>query len=125
MRLDRCDLLCIDLPRAEAVRAALRESQGCHVSAALAAKAFSDPTRLALAHALSLGEELCVCDLSWISGRSQNLVSHHVRVLRQAGLANARRDGKIVFYSLTPRGSELLARTLSAHTRSAHAQNAT
>jgi ArsR family transcriptional regulator, lead/cadmium/zinc/bismuth-responsive transcriptional repressor len=119
MSLDRCDLLCIDLPRAEAVRAALLDAQESHEPAALAAKAFSDPTRLALAHALALGDELCVCDLSWISGRSQNLVSHHVRVLRQAGLANARRDGKIVFYSLTPRGSELLAHTLPAREQSA------
>jgi DNA-binding transcriptional ArsR family regulator len=113
MTVDKCDLLCIDLPRAEAVRAALLGAHENHEPAALAAKALSDPTRLALAHALALGEELCVCDLSWISGRTQNLVSHHVRVLRQAGLASARRDGKIVFYSLTPRGSEFLSATLS------------
>jgi DNA-binding transcriptional ArsR family regulator len=111
---DRCDLLCLDLPRAEAVRAALRAARDEHEPAALAAKALSDPTRLALAHALALGDELCVCDLSWISGRAQNLVSHHVRVLRQAGLARARREGKIVFYSLTSRGSELLSRVLGA-----------
>jgi DNA-binding transcriptional ArsR family regulator len=114
MTLDHCDLLCIDLPRAEAVRAALEGAHQERGPAALAAKALSDPTRLALAHALALGDELCVCDLSWISGRAQNLVSHHARVLRQAGLASARRDGKIVFYSLTPRGSELLSQVLGA-----------
>jgi DNA-binding transcriptional ArsR family regulator len=112
MTLDRCDLLCIDLPRAEVVREALNGAHATHEPTARAAKALSDPTRLALAHALALGEELCVCDLSWISGRAQNLVSHHVRVLRQAGLARARRDGKIVFYSLTPRGSEILSHLL-------------
>jgi DNA-binding transcriptional ArsR family regulator len=112
MTLDHCDLLCLDLPRAEAVRAAVRAAHEEHEPAALAARALSDPTRLALAHALALGDELCVCDLSWISGRAQNLVSHHVRVLRQAGLANARRDGKIVFYSLTQRGSNLLSHML-------------
>jgi ArsR family transcriptional regulator, lead/cadmium/zinc/bismuth-responsive transcriptional repressor len=105
MSLDRCALLCIDLPRAEAVRAALLDSLDSHEPAAAAAKALSDPTRLALAHALALGDELCVCDLSWISGRAQNLVSHHMRVLRHTGLASARRDGKIVFYSPTDRGS--------------------
>jgi DNA-binding transcriptional ArsR family regulator len=114
MTLDRCDLLCLDLPRAEAVRAALHGAHEEHEPTARAAKALSDPTRLALAHALALGDELCVCDLSWISGRAQNLVSHHVRVLRQAGLASARRDGKIVFYSLTPRGSKLLSHMLAA-----------
>ncbi len=110
---DQCDLLCLDLPRAEAVRAALREARDEHEPAALAAKALADPTRLGLAHALLLGGELCVCDLAWISGRAQNLVSHHVRVLRQSGLANARRDGKIVFYTLTPRGTALLSQTLA------------
>ena len=116
---DRCDLLCMDLRRAEAVRAALREAHERHEPAALAAKALSDPTRLALAHALALGDQLCVCDLAWVSGRAQNLVSHHLRALRQAGLANARRDGKIVFYSLTARGSNLLAHTLGAYAASA------
>jgi DNA-binding transcriptional ArsR family regulator len=119
MDVDRCDLLCIDLPRAEAVRAALLNAQADREPAVLAAKALAHPTRLELAHALALGDELCVCDLSWISGRAQNLVSHHVRVLREAGLASARRDGKIVFYSLTPRGSELLAHTLGAYAESA------
>jgi DNA-binding transcriptional ArsR family regulator len=119
MSLDRCDLLCIDLPRAESVRAALLGAREGHEPAALAAKALSDPTRLALAHALALGGELCVCDLASISGRAQNLVSHHVRVLRQSGLANARRDGKIVFYSLTRRGSDLLALTLGVYVETA------
>lgn len=113
MTTDRCDLLCLDLPRAELVRATLRASLGAHEPAALAAKALADPTRLGLAHALALGGELCVCDLSWISGRAQNLVSHHVRVLRQAGLARTRREGKIVFYRLTTRGADLLSHTLA------------
>jgi DNA-binding transcriptional ArsR family regulator len=52
--------------------------------------------------------ELCVCDLSWIAGRSQNLVSHHMRALRDRGLVSCRRDGKLVIYSLTPAGRSLL-----------------
>ena len=113
MTTDRCDLLCLDLPRAELVRATLRASLDTHEPAALAAKALADPTRLGLAHALALGGELCVCDLSWISGRAQNLVSHHVRVLRQAKLARTRREGRIVFYRLTTRGADLLSHTLA------------
>ena len=116
---DRCALLCLDLPRAEAVRTSLRDATPAHEPAARAAKALADPTRLALAHALLLGGELCVCDLTWISGRSQALVSHHVRLLRSAGLAVARRDGKIVFYSLTPTGLALLDATLAPLTESA------
>ena len=49
-----------------------------------------------------------MCDLAWISGRSQNLVSHHLRALKQEGLASSRRDGKIVFYLLSDVGVELL-----------------
>jgi DNA-binding transcriptional ArsR family regulator len=54
------------------------------------------------------GEELCVCDLAWIAGRAENLVGHHLRQLRVAGLARSRRDGKIVFYALTATGQALV-----------------
>ena len=114
MTRDACDLLCLDLPRAEAVREALAARSAEHEMAARAAKALADPTRLALANALLIGGELCVCDLSWISGRAQNLASHHVRILREGGLARARRDGKIVFYALTPRGVSLVESVLAA-----------
>lgn len=49
-----------------------------------------------------------MCDLGWIAGRAENLVGHHLRVLREAGLATSCRDHKIVFYSLTGTGRELL-----------------
>jgi ArsR family transcriptional regulator, lead/cadmium/zinc/bismuth-responsive transcriptional repressor len=104
---DRCDLLCLDLPRAEELRKARLDS---HVTDELAAgaKALGDPTRLTLAVALHDGGELCVCDLSWVVERAENLVSHHVRALRTAGLVRSRREGKMVMYALTDRGHELL-----------------
>jgi DNA-binding transcriptional ArsR family regulator len=105
---DRCDLICLDAPRAEAIRERLLVEETAR-EAADRARALSDPTRLTLAAALREGEELCVCDLSWISGRSQNLVSHHLRALRDRGLVRSRRDGKLVMYSLTPTGLSLLA----------------
>jgi ArsR family transcriptional regulator, lead/cadmium/zinc/bismuth-responsive transcriptional repressor len=49
-----------------------------------------------------------VCDLAWIVQRAENLVSHHLRALRAAGLADYRRDGKMALYSLTERGQALL-----------------
>lgn len=61
---------------------------------------------------LGKGEELCVCDLDWISGRKQALVSHHLRVLRSEGLAGSRREGKMVMYSLTEEGRSLLGALL-------------
>jgi len=74
-------------------------------------KALSDPTRLLIATALSATDELCVCDLAWVTGRAENLVSHHVRALRSAGLAGSRRDGKMVLYKLTESGRALLHAT--------------
>ncbi len=104
---DRCDLICIDAPRAEAIRERLLDD-GVAQDAAERARALSDPTRLTLAAALREGEELCVCDLSWVAGRAQNLVSHHLRVLRSHGMVRSRREGKLVMYSLTPAGLALL-----------------
>jgi DNA-binding transcriptional ArsR family regulator len=114
MTEDRCDLICIDAPRAEAIRGRLLGEEAA-LGAAERAKALSDPTRLTLAAALregGEGGELCVCDLSWIAGRSQNLVSHHLRQLRSHGLVRSRRDGKLVMYSLTNEGVSLLAAVL-------------
>ena len=105
---DRCDLICIGASRAKAIRAKLVD-EGAALDAAKRAKALSDPTRLTLAEALREGQELCVCDLSWIAGRSQNLVSHHLGALRTRGLVRSRRDGKMVMYSLTEAGVSLLS----------------
>ncbi|MGH2884679.1 MAG: ArsR/SmtB family transcription factor [Solirubrobacteraceae bacterium] len=109
---DRCDLLCLDLPRAEAIRQRLRPELA--TEAAARAKALADPTRLLIALALRDGRELCVCDLAWITARAENLVGHHLRALRAAGLANSRREHKIVFYALTDAGSQLLDAHLDA-----------
>jgi DNA-binding transcriptional ArsR family regulator len=112
---DQCDVLCLDLEKAEELRAH-RLSVETADRLAGQAKALADPTRLMLAAALAQGEELCVCDLAWVAERAENLVSHHLRQLRSHGLVASRRDGKMVMYSLTERGSDLLAATLAAQT---------
>jgi ArsR family transcriptional regulator, lead/cadmium/zinc/bismuth-responsive transcriptional repressor len=106
MSYERCDLLCLDLPRAEHIRQHLDEA--LIADAAARGKAFGDPTRLTIAVAVREGGELCVCDLAWITGRPENLVGHHLRTLRAAGLASSRREHKIVFYALTEPGRRLL-----------------
>jgi DNA-binding transcriptional ArsR family regulator len=112
---DRCDLLCLDLPQAEAIR---RSGLAPSVAWAAAerARALADPTRLTLAAALAQADELCVCDLAWIAERSQNLVSHHLRALRAADLVESRREGKMVMYALTSAGRALLDSVLEAPT---------
>ena len=112
MSEDRCDLLCLDLERAERVRAQLLGNERARELAGAAA-ALADATRLRVAAALCDGEELCVCDLAWIVARSDKLVSHHLRALRAAGLADARREGKVVYYRLTATGNSLLAAVLA------------
>ena len=77
--------------------------------AATRAKALADPTRLRVAMALAVGGELCVCDLAWVCGSAQNVVSHHLRILRSADLASSQRDGKLVMYRLNDEGRALLA----------------
>jgi DNA-binding transcriptional ArsR family regulator len=107
---DRCDLLCLDLPKAEALRRRRLDAGAARV-AADEFKALADPTRLTIATALAEGGELCVCDLAWVCERAENLVSHHLRHLRSRGLVESRRDGKMVLYSLNGRGRSLLTAT--------------
>lgn len=90
------------------MRGALPDGEELEAWAA-GAKALGDPTRLGVALALDAGKTACVCDLAWIVGRDERLVSHHLRLLKSAGLARSERDGKMVMYELTERGRALLA----------------
>ena len=62
--------------------------------------ALSDPTRLKILHALTVTEELCVCDLAALAELSVSAVSHQLRLLRDRDLVRARREGRMVFYSV-------------------------
>ena len=117
MTADRCELLCLDLPLAEQLRAARLAPDAAELAAARA-RALGDPTRLALAAALAQSEvELCACDLAWIAERSEQLVGHHLRTLRRAGLVSARREGKMVLYRLTAEAQVLLGAVLEPPAR--------
>jgi len=59
-------------------------------------------------------EELCGCDLAWILGRSQALISHHLRALREARLVASRREERMVSYSLTAEATALLEAAVGA-----------
>jgi DNA-binding transcriptional ArsR family regulator len=111
--IDACDLLCLDLPHAEQIRAALPEVRTVEPLAD-AARALGDSTRLTIATALLRGGEMCGCDMAWVVSQSQNLVSHHLRVLKGAGLVTSKRRGRLVLYSLTERGTELVTVVLGA-----------
>ena len=73
-------------------------------------KALSDPARVAIVNRLAGEEEVCVCDFTLRLQLSQPTVSHHLRVLREAGLIEvSRKRGTWVFYRLVPEAVEQLA----------------
>src|ERR1700745_3760880 len=75
-------------------------------SEALAARfhALSDPTRVAIVNRLASIEECCVCDLNAAFELSQPTISHHLKVLREAGLVESTRRGTWAYYRLVPGG---------------------
>lgn len=66
-------------------------------------KALGDETRLALMVAVSVSEnsEACVCDLTPNTGLAQSTVSHHLKILVDAGLLTRTQRGKWAYYELT------------------------
>ena len=85
-------------------------------AAALASrfKALADPARVAIVNRLAAADEVCVCDLNAALELSQPTVSHHLRVLREAGLVESTRRGTWAFYRLVPEAVEQLRGTLGA-----------
>jgi ArsR family transcriptional regulator len=75
-------------------------------------KALSDPTRLAIVNRLAGADEVCVCAFVAELGLSQPTVSHHLRILREAGLVEARRNGTWGYYRLVPETVAALAGAL-------------
>jgi len=65
-------------------------------------KALGDPTRLAIVNQLAGADEVCVCHLVPEAGLSQPTISHHLRLLRDAGLVTSERRGTWAYYRLVP-----------------------
>src|SRR5919201_1808465 len=65
-------------------------------------KALADPTRVAIVNRLAGADEGCVCDLNAVFDLSQPTVSHHLRILREAGFVESSRRGTWAFYRLVP-----------------------
>src|SRR3954462_3050009 len=75
-------------------------------------RALSDPTRVAIVNRLASAEECCVCDLNAAFDLSQPTISHHLKVLRDAGLVAVERRGTWAFYRLLPEAVAQLRQTL-------------
>ena len=70
--------------------------------------ALADPTRLAIVRQLANGSETCACDFTATCDVGQPTVSHHLRVLREAGVVTSDRRGQWIFYRLSPDTAERL-----------------
>jgi len=70
-------------------------------------KALADPTRLRIMLLLQV-RELCVCELTYILGMEQSRISHHMRILREAGLAEDLRRGRWMIYRIPARSREFV-----------------
>ena len=95
---EACAVFHLDLRKVSALRKAML---GIPSVAALAEtfKVLGDVTRVRILDALSRSE-LCVCDIAQLLGLSESAVSHQLRLLRGMRLVRARRDGRMVFYTL-------------------------
>ncbi|WP_054704293.1 metalloregulator ArsR/SmtB family transcription factor [Bacillus sp. JCM 19041] len=95
---DTCDVFCFDQEKVNRISGEMGKRN--FVPVADLFKALSDETRLKIAYALLQEDELCVCDVANIIGSTTATASHHLRHLRNLGLAKSQKKGKLVFYSL-------------------------
>ncbi len=91
-----CEIFCSN----EALVARIKEQVAAVEGLSRVFKVLGDETRARIVYALSQADRLCVCDIAQIVGLSLPAVSHHLRVLRELDIARARKEGKMVFYSL-------------------------
>jgi ArsR family transcriptional regulator, arsenate/arsenite/antimonite-responsive transcriptional repressor len=76
-------------------------------------RALADPTRVAIVNRLAQAEETCVCDLTAVFDLSQPTISHHLKVLRDAGLVESSRRGTWAYYRVVPETLGALAAALT------------
>jgi DNA-binding transcriptional ArsR family regulator len=64
--------------------------------------ALADPVRLSIVRQLAACDGICACDFTDVADVSQPTVSHHLRVLREAGVVTSERRGSWIYYRLAP-----------------------
>ena len=77
-------------------------------------KALGDPTRVAIVNRLTTAEAVCVCDLTAAFDLSQPTISHHLKILRDAGLVESERRGTWAYYRLVPDAIDALREVFGA-----------
>ena len=104
-----CDSVLVDRPLDEARSGELARTF----------KAIGDPVRLRLLSLIAshAGGEACVCDVSEVFDLSGPTISHHLKVLREAGLITGERRGTWVYYRVVPQTLARLAALLAPQQR--------
>jgi ArsR family transcriptional regulator len=90
-------------------------NEGTAAGLAQVFKALGDPVRIRLVSLIGAhqGGEVCVCDLTTAFDLTQPTISHHLKVLRQAGIIDSERRGTWVYYRLVPAALDRVAALLS------------
>ncbi len=96
--VDCCEQVFVHEELVQKVNARMPEEDELYDLAELF-KVFGDSTRIRILFVL-FEAEVCVCDLAEILHMTQSAISHQLKILKQAKLVSARREGKSVFYSL-------------------------
>lgn len=110
---DRCDVFCYDEEKVNRLQGELKQINSGSVVKVF--KALADETRMKIAFALCIEEEICVCDVANTIGCTTATASHHLRLLRNNGLVSSRKEGKLVFYSLRDQYAKQLIRLAFSH----------
>jgi ArsR family transcriptional regulator, arsenate/arsenite/antimonite-responsive transcriptional repressor len=103
---EACDIPLVREPMDEAAAAGLAQ----------VFKALGDPVRLRLVSLIGAhqGGEVCVCDLTTAFDLTQPTISHHLKVLREAGIITSERRGTWVYYRLEPAALDRMGALLTA-----------
>ncbi len=96
---ESCEVKCINPGKVRSLARSLPSTSAVErVSSVF--QIMSDPSRLKILSCVSQGD-VCVCDLSAVLGMNVSAVSHQLRLLRTLNLVKSRRDGRVVYYSLS------------------------
>lgn len=113
---DECAIRSVDAAKVAAAKARALPTGDVERIADLF-RLLGEPTRVRLLYALVEAGEMCVCDLAAVVEAPETSVSHALRLLRMAGIARTRRDGRMIFYSLTDAHVRLLLDVTTEHLR--------
>ncbi|MEU9831739.1 metalloregulator ArsR/SmtB family transcription factor [Streptosporangium sp. NPDC048047] len=117
LRPDRdCSVTVVDAERVAGVRDALPADESIEELAQIFGL-LADPRRLRLIAALLEGGEMCVCDLTALTGHSMSAASHALRLLRAKRVVKVRRSGRMAYYRLADSHVRMLLDVALAHIR--------